>query len=72
MYQSDPEGREQMDITVLENDHEHIPSILEDLRNSLDIVESIRLDDDSYKQYKYSIVLLIVKKYNPICTFISK
>jgi hypothetical protein len=61
-----------MDITVLENDHEHIPSILEDLRNSLDIVESIRLDDDSYKQYKYSIVLLIVKKYNPICTFISK
>jgi hypothetical protein len=72
LYQSDPEGREQMDITVLENDHEHIPSILEDLRNSLDIVESIRLDDDSYKQYKYSIVLLIVKKYNPICTFISK
>jgi hypothetical protein len=31
-----------MDITVLEDDHEHIPSILEDLKNSLDIVESTR------------------------------
>ncbi|KAF1797554.1 autophagy-related protein 17 [Mucor lusitanicus] len=41
LYQSDPDGRNHMDITVLEDDHEHIPNILEDLRHSLDIVESV-------------------------------
>ncbi|CEP10021.1 hypothetical protein [Parasitella parasitica] len=41
LYQSDPDGRGQLDITVLEDDHEHIPNILEDLRHSLDIVESV-------------------------------
>ncbi|KAI8636260.1 autophagy-related protein 17 [Parasitella parasitica] len=41
LYQSDPDGRGQLDITVLEDDHEHIPNILEDLKHSLDIVESV-------------------------------
>ncbi|KAG2194590.1 hypothetical protein INT46_008546 [Mucor plumbeus] len=41
LYQSDPDGRSQLDITVLEDDHEHIPNILDDLRQSLDIVESV-------------------------------
>ncbi|KAI8997355.1 autophagy-related protein 17 [Pilobolus umbonatus] len=41
LYQSDPEGGEQLNITVLQDDHDHIPSILEDLRDSLDEVKSI-------------------------------
>lgn len=42
IVQSDPEGREKLDITVLEDDHEHIPTILEGLENSLDDVKSLR------------------------------
>jgi hypothetical protein len=41
IIQSDVEGRDELDITVLEDDHEHIPSILEGLENSLDEVKSL-------------------------------
>ncbi|KAI7907717.1 autophagy-related protein 17 [Cokeromyces recurvatus] len=41
IYQSDVERRDELDITVLKDDHEHIPHILEDLGNRLYIVESI-------------------------------
>ncbi|KAI8365892.1 autophagy-related protein 17 [Choanephora cucurbitarum] len=41
IYQSDPDGRIDLDITVLRDDHEHIPTILEKLKSSLDAVESI-------------------------------
>lgn len=42
IVQNDPEGRQELDITVLEDDHEHIPNILEGLENSLEDVKSLR------------------------------
>lgn len=41
LYHSDPEACGELDITVLEDDHGHIPNILDNLRDSLDVVESI-------------------------------
>lgn len=41
IYQADPEACGQLDITILEDDNEHIPDILASLRDSLVIVESI-------------------------------
>jgi hypothetical protein len=42
IYQSEKEMFEEIDITVLQDDHEHMPSILDDLRDSLDSVETIK------------------------------
>ncbi|PHZ14518.1 uncharacterized protein RHIMIDRAFT_249475 [Rhizopus microsporus ATCC 52813] len=41
LYHSDPEACGELDITVLEDDHGHIPNILDNLRDSLDVVETI-------------------------------
>ncbi|CDH50910.1 hypothetical protein RO3G_13986 [Lichtheimia corymbifera JMRC:FSU:9682] len=40
LYQSEPNAP--LDISVLQKDHEQVPRILDDLRESLEIVESIR------------------------------
>ncbi|KAI8093818.1 autophagy-related protein 17 [Halteromyces radiatus] len=39
--QANPETCEELDITVLQDDHERLPDILNDLRDSLDIVASV-------------------------------
>ncbi|KAG0744986.1 hypothetical protein G6F62_003714 [Rhizopus arrhizus] len=41
IYQSSPEACDDLDITILEEDNEHIPDILGSLRDSLAIVQSI-------------------------------
>ncbi|OAD73367.1 hypothetical protein PHYBLDRAFT_78240 [Phycomyces blakesleeanus NRRL 1555(-)] len=41
LCQSEPEACKQLDISVLQDDHDHVPDILEDLRESLEIVESV-------------------------------
>lgn len=55
-----------MDITVLEDDHEHIPNILEDLRHSLDIVESVRYKRHALRRRKYANTVT-VKKFKIEC-----
>ncbi|ORZ22150.1 autophagy-related protein 17 [Absidia repens] len=39
--QANPETCDELDITVLQDDHDHLPDILDDLRESMDIVESV-------------------------------
>ncbi|KAI8388564.1 autophagy-related protein 17 [Radiomyces spectabilis] len=41
LCQSDPEACHQLDITVLRDDHDHIPDILDDLHESMEIVDSL-------------------------------
>ncbi|ORY91897.1 autophagy-related protein 17 [Syncephalastrum racemosum] len=42
LCQSGPEAQDQLDITVLQNDHNRIPDILDELHESLEIVESVK------------------------------
>ncbi|ORE22736.1 autophagy- protein 17 [Rhizopus azygosporus] len=51
LYHSDPEACGELDITVLEDDHEHIPNILDSLRDSLDVVESIAQIEERMQVY---------------------
>ncbi|KAI9031713.1 autophagy-related protein 17 [Phycomyces nitens] len=41
LCQSEPDAYRQLDISVLQDDHDHVPDILEDLRECLEIVESV-------------------------------
>ncbi|KAG1180417.1 hypothetical protein G6F70_001485 [Rhizopus microsporus] len=55
LYHSDPEACGELDITVLEDDHEHIPNILDSLRDSLDVVESIAQIQDRLVKVLYEL-----------------
>ncbi|ORE09366.1 hypothetical protein BCV72DRAFT_302785 [Rhizopus microsporus var. microsporus] len=51
LYHSDPEACGELDITVLEDDHGHIPNILDNLRDSLDVVETIAQIEERMQVY---------------------
>ncbi|KAI9482981.1 MAG: autophagy-related protein 17 [Benjaminiella poitrasii] len=69
IYQSDVEGRNELDITVLRDDHEHIPRILEDLGNRLYIVESINEEIESRVQLYLKVKDNLIKLLNQLDLF---
>lgn len=56
IYQADPEACGQLDITILEDDNEHIPDILASLRDSLVIVESIAQVKDQKRPKEWAML----------------
>ncbi|KAI8368929.1 autophagy-related protein 17 [Blakeslea trispora] len=69
IYQSDPDGRVDLDITVLRDDHEHIPTILEKLRSSLDVVESISEEIQGHMQMYLQVKGDMLKILNQLESF---
>ncbi|KAI8068132.1 autophagy-related protein 17 [Gilbertella persicaria] len=69
MYQSDPEGRHALDITVLQEDHEHIPTILEELKHSLAIVESISQEIQTRMEVYLQVKTELLKITHQLETF---
>ncbi|KAG0188568.1 autophagy protein 17 [Apophysomyces sp. BC1034] len=65
LCQSQPEACKQLDITVLQDDHDHIPDILEDLRESLEVVESeseeIRVRMQVYSSVKEELIKVLTQ-----------
>ncbi|KAI8877324.1 hypothetical protein K501DRAFT_288447 [Backusella circina FSU 941] len=63
IYQSEKEMFEEIDITVLQDDHEHMPSILDDLRDSLDSVEAINNEIETrmniYRKIQQELIQLL-------------
>ncbi|KAF7728501.1 autophagy protein 17 [Apophysomyces ossiformis] len=65
LCQSQPEACNQLDITVLQDDHDHIPDILEDLHESLEVVESvseeIRVRMQVYSSVKEELINVLIQ-----------
>ncbi|KAI7869477.1 autophagy-related protein 17 [Spinellus fusiger] len=69
LCQSDPQAFQHIDISVLQDDHAHVPEILQDLRESLEMVDSISEETRVRMQVYLSVQEELVQVLDKLETF---